>query len=76
MERTMEAVAGVTAAPKFGASVNAAVSNSVDAAASFTGAPVTVVVEGDADGLGQFVTAHIEEGNRDTRRFVQARKGA
>jgi phage-related protein len=76
MENTMAAVAGVTTAPQFGTAVNAAVSNSVDAAASFTGAPVTVVVEGDADGLAQFVTAHVEEGNRETRRFVQARRGA
>lgn len=76
MEKTMTAVAGVTAAPQFGASVNAAVSNSVDAAAQFTGAPVTVVVEGDADGLAQFVTARVDEGNRETRRFVQARRGA
>lgn len=76
MEKTMTAVAGVTAAPQFGASVNAAVSNSVDAATQFTGAPVTVVVEGDADGLAQFVTARVDEGNRETRRFVQARRGA
>jgi len=76
MENTMAAVQGVTADPQFGTSVNAAVTNSVDAAASFTGAPVTVVVQGDADGLAQFVTAHVEENNRDTRRFVKARKGA
>jgi phage-related protein len=76
MEKTMQAVAGVTTAPQFGTAVNAAVSNSVTAATEFTGAPVTVVVEGDADGLAQFVSAHIEEGNRETRRFVQARRGA
>jgi phage-related protein len=76
MEKTMSAVAGVTSAPAFASSVNAAVSNSVNTAAEFTGQPVTVVVEGDADGMAQFVTAHIEEGNRQTRRFVQARKGA
>lgn len=76
MNNTMAAVAGATAAPKFGAAVNTAVTNSVSAAAEFTGQPVTVVVEGDEKGLGSFVTARIEEGNRDTRRFVKARKGA
>lgn len=76
MENTMSAISGVTSDPKFGSSVNTAVQNSVNAAADFTGAPVTVVVEGDADGLAQFVTARVEEGNRQTRRFVSARKGA
>lgn len=76
MENTMAAVAGVTAAPKFGSSVNATVQNSVSAAAEFNGNPVTVIVQGDEKGLRQFVTAEVQEGNRDTRRFVQARKGA
>jgi phage-related protein len=76
MENTMAQVAGVTAAPKFGSSVNAAVTNSVSAAADFTGSPITVVVEGDEKGMAGFIDARVEEGNRSTRRFVQARKGA
>jgi phage-related protein len=76
MEQTMAAVSGVTAAPKFGSSVNAAVQNSVSAAANFTGSPITVVVEGDEKGMAGFIDARVEEGNRSTRRFVQARKGA
>lgn len=75
MENTMAAVSGATASPKFGSSVNAAVTNSVSAAAEFSGSPVTVVVQGDEKGLRQFVTAEIEDGNRETRRFANARKG-
>lgn len=76
MENTMAAVSATTASPKFGSSVNAAVTNSVTAAAEFSGQPVTVVVQGDEKGLRQFVTAEIQEDNQDIRRFVQARKGA
>lgn len=76
MSDTMAAVAGVTAAPKFGSSVNAMVSNSVATAAEFTAPDITVVVEGDEKGMAGFIDARVEEGNRTTRRFVRARKGA
>lgn len=75
MERTMSAVSGVTAAPQFGSAVNAAVTSSVNTAAEFTARPVNVTISGDEDGLRDFINVEIEEGNRETRRFVAARKG-
>lgn len=77
MAKTMDAVSGVVANPSaFGPSLNTAVNSAVSAQAEFHAQPVTVVVEGDEKGLAGFVKARVEEGNRETRRFVQARKGA
>lgn len=77
MAKTMEAVSGVVANPSaFGPSLNTAVNSAVSAQAEFHAQPVTVVVEGDEKGLAGFVKARVDEGNRGTRRFVQARKGA
>lgn len=77
MAATMDAVSGVVASPSaFGPSLNTAVNSAVSAQAEFHAQPVTVVVEGDEKGLAGFVKARVDEGNRETRRFVQARKGA
>jgi phage-related protein len=76
MSATMSAVNGVVANPEFGSALNSSVSSAVSAQAEFTSNPITVVVQGDENGLRQFVQVEVQEGNRNTRRFVQARKGA
>lgn len=75
MARTMTAVSGVVADPAFGTALNSTVSSAVSAQADFTASPITVVVQGDENGLRQFMQVEIQEGNRDTRRFVNAKKG-
>lgn len=76
MQSTLDAVAAATASPSaFSPAMNTAINSAVSAQAEFSASPITVVVEGDANGLAQFVDAHVEEGNRNTRRFVNARKG-
>jgi phage-related protein len=76
MTATMDAVSGVVANPAFGSALNSTVNSAVSAQAEFSGQPITVVVEGDEKGMAGFIDARVEEGNRTTRRFVQARKGA
>jgi len=76
MTETMNAVSGVVANPEFGSALNSTVNSAVSAQADFASNPITVVVEGDEKGMAGFIDARVEEGNRTTRRFVQARKGA
>lgn len=77
MQSTMDQVAGVASGSSmFGPSLNASVTNAVQAQAEFTPSPLTVVVSGDEKGLRQFVQVEVAEGDRNTRRFVSARKGA
>lgn len=76
MADTMAAVSSVVSGPSaFGPTLDASVSSAVSAQADFTASPITVVVQGDENGLRQFVQVEVQEGNRDTRRFVNARKG-
>jgi phage-related protein len=76
MSATMNAVSGVVASPEFGSALHSTVSSAVSAQAEFSSSPITVVVQGDEKGMAGFIDARVEEGNRTTRRFVQARKGA
>jgi len=56
------------------AGVSGAVNATVKAATDLEQAPINVNISGDENGLRQFVQVEVQEGNRDTRRYVKARK--